>query len=208
METVKKLINGQTTVIRPKILYYGTPVILLNTLNEDETTNISPISSSWALGPFIFLGLSTLGKAYENIVRHRECVMNLPDSQLWEHVERLAPYTGKYPVPDMKKSMGFSFEKEKYSASGLTECASHNVAPTRISECPLQLEAAVLHIRVPEYAPDLAIIETEVKKVHAHQHILLDNAHIDPTKWSPLIYNFRHYFGLGRELGKSFRAET
>jgi len=25
---------------------------------------------------------------------------------------------------------------------------------------------------------------------------------------SPLIYNFRHYFGLGRELGRSFRATT
>ncbi|NUR95251.1 MAG: flavin reductase family protein, partial [Kribbellaceae bacterium] len=26
--------------------------------------------------------------------------------------------------------------------------------------------------------------------------------------WSPLIYNFRHYYGLGPELGESFRTET
>jgi len=25
--------------------------------------------------------------------------------------------------------------------------------------------------------------------------------------WQPLIYNFRHYYGLGQELGKTFRAE-
>jgi hypothetical protein len=26
--------------------------------------------------------------------------------------------------------------------------------------------------------------------------------------WSPLIYNFRHYYGLGAELGHSFRSQT
>jgi hypothetical protein len=32
--------------------------------------------------------------------------------------------------------------------------------------------------------------------------------HIDSEKWSPLIYNFRHYFRLAdKELGKTFRAE-
>ncbi len=32
--------------------------------------------------------------------------------------------------------------------------------------------------------------------------------HLDPAAWNPLIYNFRHYFGLGHELGHSFRSET
>jgi hypothetical protein len=32
--------------------------------------------------------------------------------------------------------------------------------------------------------------------------------HVDPAAWNPLIYNFRHYFGLGHELGHSFRSET
>ena len=41
----------------------------------------------------------------------------------------------------------------------------------------------------------------------ANEFILGDN-HIDPEKWSPLIYNFRHYFRLAdKELGKTFRAE-
>src|SRR5262249_41612796 len=29
-----------------------------------------------------------------------------------------------------------------------------------------------------------------------------------PGRWPPLIYIFRHYFGLGPELGRSFRATT
>jgi hypothetical protein len=30
---------------------------------------------------------------------------------------------------------------------------------------------------------------------------------IDPARWNPLLYVFRHYYGTGRELGRSFRAE-
>lgn len=55
MNPTKQRMNTET--IQPKILYYGTPVILLNTLNEDDTVNITPISSSWALGDCIVLGI-------------------------------------------------------------------------------------------------------------------------------------------------------
>ena len=32
-------------------------------------------------------------------------------------------------------------------------------------------------------------------------------SHIDTQAWSPLVYNFRHYFGLGQRLGRARRAE-
>lgn len=85
--------------IESKILYLGTPVTLISSLNEDRTTNLAPMSSFWVLG-----------------WTHPECVVNIPSPELWKN--------------------------------------------------------------------------------------------IDPAKWSPLIYNFRHYFRLAeRELGKTFRAE-
>jgi flavin reductase (DIM6/NTAB) family NADH-FMN oxidoreductase RutF len=198
----------KSSIINPKILYYGTPVILLNTLNPDGTTNISPISSSWALGDYIILGIGVGGKALENLHSHPECVLNIPDPALWKKVERLAPYTGKNPVPEYKKEIGFSYIKEKFLVSELTEIESKSVVPTRIMECPIQIEAKVLNVRFPDYSDLFAIIETKVQMVHAHEDILLDEHHIDPKKWSPLIYNFRHYFGLGEELGKTFRANT
>jgi flavin reductase (DIM6/NTAB) family NADH-FMN oxidoreductase RutF len=197
-----------STIITPKILYYGTPVVLLNTLNPDGTTNISPISSSWALGDYIIIGIGIGGKALENLQSHPECVLNIPCPAQWENVEKLAPFTGKFPVPEYKKEIGFTFKKEKFLVSGLTELESQTVAPLRIEECPLQIEAKVLNIRVPEYTNAMAIIETQALMVHAHDDILIDHQHIDPKKWSPLIYNFRHYFGLGEELGKTFRSTT
>ncbi|ASR49278.1 hypothetical protein B4V02_22515 [Paenibacillus kribbensis] len=200
--------NQDMKTIKPSILYYGTPVILLNTLNEDGTTNISPISSSWALGDCLVLGIGIGGKAFENMKRHPECVINVPGPSMWENVERLAPYTGKHPVPAEKQQNGFTYQKDKYAISGLTSVDSKSVKPARIRECPIQIEAEVRDIRVPEHAPYFAIVETQAVQVHVHQDMILGENHIDPTKWSPLIYNFRHYFGLGDHLGKTFRAET
>ncbi|MCV9951984.1 flavin reductase family protein [Paenibacillus polymyxa] len=194
--------------ITPSILYYGTPVILLNTLNEDGTTNISPISSSWALGDCVVLGIGTGGKALENMERHPECVINVPGPSMWENVERLAPFTGKNPVPVEKEKHGFTYQKDKYEISGLIAIDSNRVKPARIRECPIQIEAKVKEVRIPDHSPYFAIVETQAIQVHVHQDIILGENHIDPAKWSPLIYNFRHYFGLGEHLGKTFRAET
>ncbi|MED1739252.1 flavin reductase family protein [Bacillus swezeyi] len=198
--------NQKIKDIQPSILYYGTPVILLSTLNEDGSTNLSPLSSSWALGDCIVLGVSTGGKAFENMQRQKQCVINVPDPSLWRHVEKLASFTGKQPVPEEKKRLGFKYLKEKFAASGLTPAASHSVNPDRITECPIQIEAEAANIRIPEHSPFFAVIETKVLHVHAHERIIKGENHIDPEKWSPLIYNFRHYFGLGSELGKTFRA--
>lgn len=194
--------------VKPKILYYGTPVVLLTTLNEDGTTNISPISSSWGLGNCIVLGLGLGGKAIENLQRGSDCVVNIPGPSLWKNVEALAPFTGSNPVPGYKQESGFRYEKDKFGTAGLTPKASMTVQPSRIDECPLQVEAKVKDIRIPEYSPVFGIVEVQATYVHAHQNIVIDEHHIDPNKWSPLIYNFRHYFGLGEELGKTFRAET
>ena len=48
----------------------------------------------------------------------------------------------------------------------------------------------------------------EVLRVHADETYVIDESdHVDPDKWSPLVYNFRHYYGLAdEELGKTFRA--
>lgn len=200
--------HPKTKVIHPKILYYGTPVILLTTLNEDGTVNISPISSSWALDKCIVLGLGIEGKAIENLNRHPECVINVPCASLWENVERLASYTGKKPVPEYKEKNGFTYEKNKYEASRLTAVSSLTVKPTRILECPIQIEAQVMSIRIPEHDSAFAIVETNALQVHAHHNIIINDNHIDPNQWNPLIYNFRHYFGLGQQLGKTFRATT
>lgn len=108
-------------IIQPSILYYGTPVILLSTLNEDGSTNLSPLSSSWALGDSIVLGVSTCGKALENLERQAGCVINVPDSSLWSNVERLASYTGKRCVPEEKSGSALHTLKKSLQPADLRQ---------------------------------------------------------------------------------------
>ena len=60
------------------------------------------MSSAWALGYTVMLGLGVQGKTIENLRRERECVIKIPSSNLWHNVERLAPLTGSDPVPAAK----------------------------------------------------------------------------------------------------------
>jgi len=48
-----------------------------------------------------------------------------------------------------------------------------------------------------------------VRRVHAHERIVVPGTqHIDTEAWSPLLYVFRHYFGVGGRVGKNFRDEA
>ena len=195
--------------ISPKILYFGTPVVLVSTVDSKGNINLSPMSSAWALGNTVVLGLSSLGKTLENLINNRECTLNFPHGGMWENVEKLAPLTGKNPVPE-EKSRVFRYEPNKFSASGLTPIASENVTPPRVLECQLQMECSVSNIYDMRNNGSVfaAIVEVNVIAVYAHKNIILDESHVNPSTWKPLIYSFRHYFTLGTELGKSFRSET
>lgn len=115
---IKKQDTRRFKEIKPKIMYYGTSTFLLTTLNEDGTTNISPMSSSWALGHYIILGVGLGGKAIDNLERHKECVINLPGPELWENIERISSYSGKKSIPPLKKQLGFTYKKKNTRQQG------------------------------------------------------------------------------------------
>lgn len=193
--------------IEPSILYFGTPVVLLSTENEDATANLAPMSSAWALGRTVVLGLGAEGQTARNLAARPDLVINLPAADQWRTVERLAPLTGRFPVPAGKPA-GCRFEPDKFGAAGLHTQPSHVVRPPRVAECPLQLEARVAHTR-HDATGGFLIVEAAVLKVHADPRVVVPGTnHVDPAAWSPLIYNFRHYFGLGRQLGHTYRSET
>lgn len=196
-------------VIQPSILYFGTPVALITTVQADGSPNITPMSSAWALGDRVVLGLSERGQCVANLRRLGECVINLPDASLWQQVEAMADTTGSHPVPAYKQAMGYRHEPDKFTLAGLTPMVSHVVAPPRISECPLQLEARVMAMHACGEASQstTVIVETRVERVHAHAGIVIPGTqHVDTSAWSPLLYVFRHYVGGGKRLGSNFRA--
>lgn len=194
--------------IQPRILYYGTPVALITTINPDGTPNISPMSSSFALGDRVMLGMSEGGQGLDNLRRTGECVVNLPSAALHGAVERLAPTTGRQPVPEDKRTIGYRHVADKFGCAGLTPLPSERVAPPRIAECPLQLEARLAAAHAGGTPPQFAILETQVLRTHAHRDIVVEGTqHVDTGRWQPLLYVFRHYFGTGPRLARTFKAE-
>lgn len=63
------------SAISPAISYWGTPVILVSTTNEDGTSNIGPISSAWWLGNRCVLGLEGNSRTTVNLTRSKQCVL-------------------------------------------------------------------------------------------------------------------------------------
>lgn len=104
-------------VIRPPVLYVGTPIQLITTCNQDGTANISPMSSAWALGDRLVLGISSSSQCHKNMLREKECVVNFPSASLWPSVESIARSTGRYPVPPHKIKIGYKFVKDKFVMS-------------------------------------------------------------------------------------------
>jgi flavin reductase (DIM6/NTAB) family NADH-FMN oxidoreductase RutF len=196
-----------TIPISPTILYFGTPVVLLTTENADGSANLAPMSSAWALGQTIVLGLGRDGQSGSNLRQRPELAISVPGPHLWRHVERLAGVTGRFPVPETKPA-GCRFVADKFGEAGLTPRDSDVVRPPRVAECGLQFEARAVRV-APDSAKEFLIVEAEVLKVHADPAVVVPGTdYVDPGAWNPLIYNFRHYFGLGPELGHSYRSQT
>lgn len=199
----------------PAILYFGTPVVLVSTVNEDRSYNLAPMSSAFWLGWRCVLGLAAHSKTPQNLTRTRECVLNLPSIQNVAAVNRLARTTGSDPVPPGKVPKGYRHERNKFEIAGLTPVASETVAAPRALECPVQLEAVLesTHLLAEndkELCGRVVVFEVRVQRVHVEESILdhRDGNRIDPDQWRPLIMSFQHFYGLGpRALQPSTLAE-
>jgi flavin reductase (DIM6/NTAB) family NADH-FMN oxidoreductase RutF len=202
-------------VTQPAILYFGTPVVLISTVNEDGSFNLAPMSSAWWLGQRCVLGLAAASKTTQNLIRTGQCVLNLPSDAMAAQVDRIARTTGSDPVPAGKLSRGYRHLAEKFETSGLTPIPSLTVKAPRAMECPVQLEAELEEVhpvadKDPAWRGRSLALHVVVRKVHATTDILADGEsdRIDPDKWRPLIFSFQHFYGLtpekvhGSELAK------
>lgn len=196
--------------VNSPILYFGTPVIIISSLNDDGSCNLAPVSSAFWLGWRCILGLATHSRTPQNMKRTRECVLNLPSIHQTDAVNRLALTTGSNPVPEFKLQKGYRHVQDKFALSGLTGMPSETVAPPRIGECPVQLEAVVEAVHPVAADSDrmhgfLECFEVRIQRVHVESDLLMagHTDRIDPDKWRPLIMSFQRFYGLGPELQHS-----
>lgn len=197
--------------IEPKILYFGTPVVLISSLNEDGSANLAPMSSAWWLGQSAMLGMSARSQTVANLRRDPHCVLNLPSADLVDAVDRLALLTGRNPVPEYKRRIGYRYQPDKFGAAQLTPMPSTVVAPPRAAECPVQLEAVIERMHPFGPAEDtLMAMEARILRVHVDETLLVPGHanYIDPERWQPLIMSFCELYGLSGRVHHSRLGEV
>lgn len=188
-------------LVDPAILYWGTPVVLVSTLNEDSSANLAPISSAFWLGHTATLGLGLSSHSLANLQRTGECVLNLPGPEQVSAVDRLALTTGADPVPPWKAANGYVHRRDKFAVAGLTPRSGRVVAAPLVAECPVAMEATLESVQ----RTDHAVVQVTVRQVHVHRSIRMAGSgrRIDPDRWRPLIMSFQRFYTLGGEVHPS-----
>lgn len=156
------------------------------------------------------IGISATSKTTENILRSKECVLNMPSVLQVSAVDKLALTTGSNPVPAGKLAKGYRYEADKFGTAGLTAVSSDKVQAPRVKECPVNLEASLSGVH--PLGIDTGIdnvrclaLELTILQVHAHLSIMSEGKpdHIDPDKWRPLMMSFQKFYGLGEQVAES-----
>jgi flavin reductase (DIM6/NTAB) family NADH-FMN oxidoreductase RutF len=203
------MIVGMHVALDLKVLYFGTPVVLIGSRNPDGSANLAPMSSAWWLGQSCLLGLGNSAQTTANLRRERGCVLNLAPSSLVGAVDRLAMTTAATEVPPYKAAIGYRHEPDKFATAGLTEQAGQLVNAPRVAECPIQLECRVdaAHpFGSPE--PHATAFQVTVVRAHVEEGLLVPGTrYVDPLRWDPLIMKFCEFFGGGEPVHASRLAE-
>jgi flavin reductase (DIM6/NTAB) family NADH-FMN oxidoreductase RutF len=214
-------LDSKHSTISPAIFYWGTPVVLITTENPDSTFNIAPMSSAWWLGNRCMLGLGAISQTTINLLRTKQCVLNLASDNMSDAINALARTTGSKEILTaepgegykyFKRMNGYTYVQDKFGRAGLTPMVSDLVRPARIAECPAQMEAELVGVyKMMQDAETKGFIALEVKvlRTHVHQEIRMEGHEnrIDPDKWHPMIMSFQELYGLkGKRVDESVLA--
>ncbi|TDD17807.1 flavin reductase family protein [Kribbella turkmenica] len=185
--------------VEPKVLYFGTPVVLISSRNPDGTTNLGPMSSAWWLGYTAMLGMSAGSQTVKNLTERPEAVLNLVDPAMVAALDRIALLTGSTEMSDAKRARGYRYEPDKFGAAGLTRAPSDLVDVDAVLESPINLEGRIEAIfDVGGAGSNLRALEMKIERVHVREDLLMSNdRYIDPLAWDPLIMKFTEYFAGG-----------
>ncbi len=148
------------------------------------------------------LGLDRSSQTTQNMLRTKQCVLNLASDDMTANVNAIARTTGTNPVPESKQGRGYKFVADKFKCAGLTQLPSKIVTPPGIRECPAVMEAEVIAVhdmfggRVVEGL--IVAVEVRVLRISIHREIRLEGHQnrIDADKWKPMIMMFCEMYGL------------
>lgn len=168
------------------------------------------------------LGLATKSHTTINLLRTKQCVLNLASDEMKDAINALARTTGTPTLATaepqdglvyFKKMNGYEYVHDKFKHANLTPLPSEFVRPARIAECPAQMEVELIGVhemcRDAEHN-ELLAFEVKILRTYVHDNIKMagHKNRIDPDLWHPMIMSFSELYGLApRKIAKSELAE-
>jgi flavin reductase (DIM6/NTAB) family NADH-FMN oxidoreductase RutF len=174
---------------------------VISTANADQSPVLSAVVSVLINGFRLSLDLPRQSITAKNLSRTRECVVNLPDAETVEVIERLArtikPVDDGFDLNYLKAGVG-----GKLAIAHMTLVPSEAVSALRALECPMQLEAKICdnadekaHGRILPLGKSQTL-RLDVLRVHIDSLVVLGDGR--PNKWTPLMTCLREAYRSSR----------
>ena len=157
------------------------PIAWVSTINEEGTANLAPFSYFNAVGddpPHVMISISRSGHlnkdTLNNILNNKEFVVNMVTEDLAEKMNSTA-----HPLQPHESEFDFADVNSKPATI---------VKPPLVAESPVSLECELVHHYNLENHKNggSTIIIGRIIHFHINEDILLDNFHIDLTKYQPI----------------------
>ncbi|HIW21029.1 MAG TPA: flavin reductase family protein [Candidatus Dorea intestinavium] len=169
---------------------YPQPVMIVASYDENNVPNA--MNAAWvgiSGSNKISLCLSPGHKSVKNIRARKDFTLSVGDEAHLVACDYVGIVSGNN-VPDKFAKAGFHEEKSEFVDAPL------------IAELPMALECKMI-----SYDEDSHILVSEIVNVNADESILNENGGVDPTKFSPIIFdpinNF--YYKMGEKVGLAYQ---
>ena len=175
--------------IKPTTSLYPLPAVMVSCGSSPDEYNIITISWTGTIcsnPPMCYISVRPDRHSHEIIKRNMEFVINLTTEQLAKQTDWCGVHSGK--------------DYNKFRELNLTPAKATMVQAPIIAESPLSIECRVKEI-ISLGSHDMFI--ADVVNIQADESIIdTETGSIKLEKADLLAYANRHYFSLGKEIGK------
>ena len=202
------LMNAPHCVTEPNILYFGTPVVLVSTLNEDGTANLAPISSAFWLGWRGVIGIAAARKPPATAAAGACVTEPAAGTGARGGPDRARRAPARCQTASARRA---AYEPDKFGRRpGSPKRHRKPSRRARLNARCIWKRSAATH-GIGEKRPTCATSACSSCASSACTCIptLLMDGHadrIDPDKWSPLIMSFQKFYGLTPHQGACIAA--
>ncbi|SKA63487.1 flavin reductase family protein [Desulfobaculum bizertense] len=175
-----------------KTLAFPAPAWAVGTYDENGKPNA--MLAAWAglccsKPPCVSVSLRSATYSHHAVIAQKAFTVNIPSEEFVKEADYLGMASGR--------------DEDKFAKAGLSTIPSELVYAPIITDFPMVLECKLVHtVEVGLHT----LFVGEIQDVKVQEELLDLNGHLDTDKLKPVVFGpgSRHYYGIGKFLGKAF----